>query len=50
MEEYGYVYNKFLKDVKKYSSKPNLSIKNNDYSVYVFIVFVLLFCIIARYC
>jgi len=51
MEEYGYLYNKFTKDVKKFSDKPNLSIRNKDnYSIYIFIVCIILFVIIAKYC
>ena len=52
MEEYGYLYNKFMKDVNKFSTKPNLSIKSveNNYSVYMFIVCIVLFIIIAKYC
>jgi hypothetical protein len=52
MEEYGYLYNKFIKDVKKFSNKPNLSIKNseNNYSLYLLIICIILFIIISKYC
>lgn len=52
MEEYGYLYNKFMKDVEKFSDKQNLSIKKgeNNYSIYLFIVCIILFIVIARYC
>ena len=50
MEQYGYMYNKFLKDVNKFSTKPNLSIKNSDsnYTAF-FAICVVLFIVIARY-
>jgi hypothetical protein len=52
MEEYGYMYNKLSKDVKKFSTKPVLNIKNtenNDYSVYLLVTCIILFIIVAKY-
>ena len=52
MEEYGYLYNKFMKDVKKFSDKPSMSIKNtaqNTYFIVLGIVCLVLFFVIAKY-
>lgn len=50
MEEYGFLYNKFNKDVKKFSNKPNYSQHKNNYSIYLGIICVIIFFIITKYC
>ncbi len=51
MDEYGYLYNKFNKDVKKFSTIPVLHLKSNNdnHSLYAFIVCILLLVIILKY-
>ena len=52
MDEYGYMYNKFTKDVKKFASTPNLRIKSNEnamYTIYIVIICILLFIAVYRY-
>lgn len=48
MEDYGYIYNKLAKDVKKYSSINNINIKKTDdvsyeqsHKILIFVCFII---------
>ncbi len=50
MQEYGYMFNKMSKDVKKFTSAPSLNIKKTNKDIFLVIGCLVLFVIAYRLC
>jgi len=51
MEQYGYLYNKLSKDIGKFSTGKNLSLKTGDNSgfIYIWIICVVMMLVILKF-
>lgn len=51
MEQYGYLYNQLLKDVRQFSTKPELNIKaKSNHYIYLIVSCIVLMFLIYKYC